>query len=255
MNARTDNAVALEVVDLAFSYGAKPALQDVSFAVSPGEFKVLLGPNGAGKTTLFSLITRLYDSRQGRIAVEGWDLRGQTRRALANMGVVFQLPTLDLDLSVRQNLLYHAALHGMDRARALERIEVELGRLGMAERKHEKTRRLNGGHRRRVEIARALMHEPHLLLLDEPTVGLDVPTRRDIVEHVHRLARDDGIAVLWATHLIDEISDDDSVIVLHEGRIRADGGVAEVSAAAGASDVGGAFDRLTVGAGASGAGK
>ncbi|MCH7888456.1 MAG: ATP-binding cassette domain-containing protein [Proteobacteria bacterium] len=247
MNAGTDNAVALEVVDLAFSYGAKPALEDVSFAVSPGEFKVLLGPNGAGKTTLFSLITRLYDSRQGRITVEGWDLRGHTRRALANMGVVFQLPTLDLDLSVRQNLLYHAALHGMDRARALERIEVELGRLGMAERKHEKTRRLNGGHRRRVEIARALLHEPHLLLLDEPTVGLDVPTRRDIVEHVHRLARDDGIAVLWATHLIDEISDDDSVIVLHEGRIRADGGVAEVSAAAGASDVGGAFDRLTGG--------
>ena len=250
MNAGTESANTLEVADLAFSSGAKPALRDVSFAVSPGEFKVLLGPNGAGKTTLFSLLTRLYDSPGGRISVAGWDLRTETRRALTLVGVVFQQPTLDLDLSVRQNLLYHAALHGMDRRRALERIAAELGRLGMAERGDEKVRRLNGGHRRRVEIARALMHEPKLLLLDEPTVGLDVPTRRDIVAHVHALASDGGIAVLWATHLIDEVFDGDSVIVLHEGKIRADGSVAEVIAAAGAADVGGAFDRLTGGAGA-----
>ncbi len=245
----TSSADTLEVNDLSFAYGAEPALRNVTFAVAPGEFKVLLGPNGAGKTTLFSLITRLYDSPQGRVSVEGWDLRGQTRRALANIGVVFQQPNLDLDLSVRQNLLYHAALHGMGRSLALERIEVELARLGMADRGGEKIRRLNNGHRRRVEIARALMHRPVLLLLDEPTVGLDVPTRRDIVEHVHGLTRDNGIAVLWATHLIDEVFDDDSVIVLHQGRVRADGGVADVIAASGASDVGGAFDRLTGGAG------
>lgn len=249
MNTKTDNAHSLEVIDLSFRYGAKPALRDVTFAVTPGEFKVLLGPNGAGKTTLFTLITRLYDSPQGRIVIEGWDVRGQSRRALANIGVVFQQPTLDLDLSVRQNLLYHAALHGMDRARALERMEVELARLGMADRRDEKIRRLNNGHRRRVEIARALMHRPVLLLLDEPTVGLDVHMRRDIVEHVHGLTRNDGIAVLWATHLIDEIFDDDSIIVLHEGRVRADGSVADVIAAAGAMDVSGAFDRLTGGAG------
>lgn len=249
MNTKTDNAYSLEVIDLSFRYGAKPALSDVTFAVAPGEFKVLLGPNGAGKTTLFTLITRLYDSPQGRIVIEGWDVRGQTRRALTNIGVVFQQPTLDLDLSVRQNLLYHAALHGMDKDLALERMEVELARLGMADRANEKTRGLNNGHRRRVEIARALMHRPVLLLLDEPTVGLDVPTRRDIVEHVHGLTRNDGIAVLWATHLIDEISDDDSIIVLHQGRVCADGGVADVVAAAGAMDVAGAFDRLTGGAG------
>ncbi|MCH7478182.1 MAG: ATP-binding cassette domain-containing protein, partial [SAR324 cluster bacterium] len=119
----------------------------------------------------------------------------------ANIGVVFQQPTLDLDLTVRQNLLYHAALHGLGRTESLARIETELGRLGMAERARERVRRLNGGHRRRVEIARALLHRPGLLLLDEPTVGLDVPTRQAIVAHVHSLAREDGVAVLWATHL------------------------------------------------------
>ncbi len=112
------------------------------------------------------------------------------------MGVVFQQPTLDLDLTVRQNLLYHAALHGLGRAEGLTRIEAELGRLGMAERARERVRRLNGGHRRRVEIARALLHRPGPLLLDEPTVGLDVPTRQAIVAHVHSLAREDGVAVL-----------------------------------------------------------
>ena len=239
---------ALEVSGLSFNYGPNPVLDDVSFAVGAGRFKVLLGPNGAGKTTLFSLITRLFDSPAGGIKVDGVDLRGDTLRALGRMGVVFQAPTLDLDLSVRQNLMYHAALHGMEKPDALERMGVELKRLGMAERSGEKVRQLNGGHRRRVEIARALMPRPRLLLLDEPTVGLDVPTRRDIVEHVHALARDDGIAVLWATHLIDEISDEDEVIVLHHGRVRADGNAAQVMDAAGSESISGAFDSLTQGA-------
>ncbi len=245
MNGETGSIVALEVSGLGFSYGAARALDDVSLTVERGEFKVLLGPNGAGKTTLFSLITRLYDAPVGRIAVAGADLLRHTGRSLARMGVVFQQPTLDLDLTVRQNLLYHAALHGMPRAEAARRMAVELDRLGLAERAGERVRGLNGGHRRRVEIARALMHGPELLLLDEPTVGLDVPTRRDIVDHVHRLARDDGVAVLWATHLIDEVDDGDSVIVLHEGRIRADGRLDEVLRQTGADDLAAAFDRLT----------
>jgi len=160
------------------------------------------------------------------------------------MGVVFQQPTLDLDLNVRQNLLYHAALHGMKKSDAIERIETELTRFGMLERQNEKVRRLNGGHRRRVEIARALMHNPELLLLDEPTVGLDVHSRRDIVEHVHRMAREQNIAVLWATHLIDEIYDDDRVIVLHQGKICADGTVPEVTAVTGTENIADAFDKI-----------
>jgi len=240
-----DSPAILEVSRLGFSFGPKRALDDVSLGLGAGEFKVLLGPNGAGKTTLFSLITRLYESAEGEIRIEGAELRRDPGRALARMGVVFQQPTLDLDLTVRQNLLYHAALHGLGRAESLARIETELGRLGMAERAGERVRRLNGGHRRRVEIARALLHRPGLLLLDEPTVGLDVPTRQAIVAHVHRLAREDGVAVLWATHLIDEVAADDSVAVLHEGRRCAQGSLSEVLAETGAADIGAAFAALT----------
>jgi ABC-2 type transport system ATP-binding protein len=243
----TPQTAALQVSGLSYSYGANLVLSDVGFRVAEGRFKVLLGPNGAGKTTLFSLITRLFESPTGDIRVDGTELRSDSRRSLARMGVVFQAPTLDLDLSVRQNLLYHAALHGIKKSDAEGCVETELARLGMGERTDDKVRKLSGGHRRRVEMARALLHRPSLLLLDEPTVGLDVPTRRDIVEHVHRLARDDGIAVLWATHLIDEISDDDDVIVLHQGQVRADGVLGDVVRAAGAKNIAEAFDKLTGG--------
>jgi ABC-2 type transport system ATP-binding protein len=236
--------LALEIVDLSFRFGNKTALEDVGFSVGLGQFKVLLGPNGAGKTTLFSLVTRLYDSVQGQIQVRGINLRADPHMALARMGVVFQQPTLDLDLNVRQNLLYHAALHGIKKSDAIERIETELTRFGMLERQNEKVRELNGGHRRRVEIARALMHSPELLLLDEPTVGLDVHSRRDIVEHVHRMAREQNIAVLWSTHLIDEIYDDDMVIILDQGKICADGTVSEVIAETGTENIADAFDKI-----------
>ena len=240
----SQDELALEIAGLGFRFGNKLALDEVSFSVAAGQFKVLLGPNGAGKTTFFSLVTRLYDSAQGQIRVNGVKLQDAPGKALAQMGVVFQQPTLDLDLNVRQNLLYHAALHGMQKSHAIERIETELTRFGMLERQYEKIRQLNGGHRRRVEIARALLHQPRLLLLDEPTVGLDAPSRQDIVEHVHRLAQEQNIAVLWATHLIDEIFDDDSVIILHQGKVCVDGSVTQVVAQAGAENIGDAFNKI-----------
>lgn len=236
---------ALAIEDLSYSFGKDFALRDVAFTVAAGEFKALLGPNGAGKTTLFSLITRLYDAREGRVAIAGFDLRACSTRALRHIGVVFQLPTLDLDLNVRQNLRYHAALHGLSRTQADDRIDTELGRLDIAGRAGDRVRELSGGHRRRVEIARALLHRPSLLLLDEPTVGLDVPSRRDIVAHVHRLAAHDGIAVLWATHLIDEVASGDNVIVLHRGEVRAQGTLDAVNAIAGCATLADSFNALT----------
>ena len=217
----------LAVEDLSHSYGRTLALDGVSFSVPPATFCALLGPNGAGKSTLFSLLTRLFVPDSGRIAVAGHDLDGNPRAALARMGVVFQQPTLDLDVSVAENMLYYAALHGLDRRAARPRVAAALDRLAMAERAHEKVRALNGGHRRRMEIARALLHEPDVLLLDEPTVGLDAATRDSIVAHVHDLATD-GLTVLWATHLVDEVRDDDALVILHRGHIVADGRAKDV---------------------------
>jgi ABC-2 type transport system ATP-binding protein len=242
------NQGALVVNEISFSYSGKKALDKVSFAVNQGECAVLLGPNGAGKSTLFALITRLYDSRDGDIKIGGYNIKRDTCKALACLGVVFQQSTLDIDLSVLQNLNYHAALHGMGRKQAKQRIEQELDRLNMYDRRFEKIRHLNGGHRRRVEIARALLHKPSLLLLDEPTVGLDVPSRQDIVEHVHKLAHNDNIAVLWATHLIDEIYPDDKLIILHKGQIKADGTVDSVLQQTATATVKDAFFSLTQGA-------
>lgn len=238
---------ALEVDGLRHAYGPNAfALEDVGFRVMPGAVTRLLGPNGAGKSTLFALATGLLRPTAGRIRVHGHDLEREPGRALARMGVVFQQPTLDLDLTVTQNLRYFAALHGIGRREADRRIETELTRLDLFERHREKVRALNGGHRRRVEIARALLHRPALLLLDEPTVGLDIPARRALIRHVQALCTEDGIAVLWATHLIDEIDPErDRVVVLHRGRVRADGPVAAVNAGAGCATVAETFDRLT----------
>ena len=213
--------MTLSVSNLSFSYGKKEALKGVSFALTPG-FCALLGPNGAGKSTLFALLTRLFTAPGANIQIAGHDLTGAPRQALAALGVVFQQPTLDLELSVRQNLRYFAALHGLSGRDANARIDHALARLDMSDRADEKVRRLNGGHRRRTEIARVLIHDPKVLLLDEPTVGLDAATRAAITDHVHDLAKD-GMTVLWATHLTDEINDDDHLLILHQGRILADG--------------------------------
>ncbi|MDJ0827061.1 MAG: ABC transporter ATP-binding protein [Rhodobacter sp.] len=210
----------LRVQDLSFAYGPKQALDAVSFTVEQGAFCALLGPNGAGKSTLFSLLTRLFTTPDGSIEIAGHDLAKAPGKALAEIGVVFQQQTLDLDLTVHRNLKYFAALHGLSGRAADAKILESLEKLDMAERANEKVRALNGGHRRRTEIARALIHGPSVLLLDEPTVGLDAASRAAIVDHVHSLAQD-GLTVLWATHLTDEIRKQDQLVILHQGRILA----------------------------------
>ncbi|RKK04170.1 ATP-binding cassette domain-containing protein [Pseudoroseomonas wenyumeiae] len=236
---------ALEVSGLSHAYGARRVLHEVSLRVMPGEFTVLLGPNGAGKSTLFALLTRLFDARQGSIRIFGAELRRQPGLALAQLGVVFQQPTLDPDLSLRQNLAYSAALHGLGRAEARARTSEELARVELAHRAEEVVRGLSGGQRRRVEIARALLPRPRLLLLDEPTVGLDAASRAFVLDHVRRLCQEEGLAVLWATHLIDEVDAAARVVVLHQGHVRAAGTVAEILAAGGAGTLREAFARLT----------
>jgi ABC-2 type transport system ATP-binding protein len=236
---------ALSIEGVSHSYGPRRALIDVSFAVQPASFTALLGLNGAGKSTLFSLITRLFGIQIGRIGIFGHDIGRAPSEALRLLGVVFQPRTLDLDLSLRQNLLYHAALHGIARREAGLRSQEVLSRIGLADRAASKVRDLSGGQMRRLEIARALLHRPRLLLLDEATVGLDVKARADILGHVRQLVTEQGIGVLWATHLFDEIIATDDLVVLHQGKVLAHDQVARVIAAAGAQDVNSAFARLT----------
>ena len=150
---------------------------------------------------------------------------------------MFQPRTLDLDLSLTQNLLYHAALHGISRREAAARSAALLARIGLADRARSKVRDLSGGQMRRLEIARALLHRPRLLLLDEPTVGLDVKARADIISHVRQLVAEQGIGVLWATHLFDEINAGDDLVVLHQGKVLAQGPMSRVVTEAGAQDV------------------
>lgn len=247
-DVREVQTAALAIDDLSFSYSGKKALDRISFEVKSSECTLLLGPNGAGKSTLFSLITRLYDSRDGKIQLCGHDVKKETGLALGKLGVVFQQTTLDLDLTVMQNLRYHTALHGLGCRLANQRIQEELERMNMYERRSEKIRQLNGGHRRRVEIARALLHKPALLLLDEPTVGLDVPSRHSIVEHVHQLVTEGGLAVLWATHLMDEIYPDDQLVILHKGQVKGKGTVDDLLKATNTSSINEAFNYFTQGA-------
>ncbi len=214
---------ALAVRGISHSFGAIQALKDVSFTVPRGAFTALVGINGAGKTTLFSLITRLYDSTSGAIEVGGFDARRQPGEALSRLGVVFQSRALDLDLTLKQNLLYHAALHGIGRQTALVRIDEVLHLVGLSDRIGVKAAALSGGQQRRAEIARSLIHRPDLLLLDEAAAGLDVRSRQEVLAVVRRLIAGQGVSTLWATHAFDEIEADDPVVVLHRGAVLAQG--------------------------------
>jgi ABC-2 type transport system ATP-binding protein len=236
------DAPALDVRHASHRFGAHTALDDFSLTVPRGRFVALLGPNGAGKTTLFSIVTRLYGSRTGQVRVFGHDLHRQPSKALACVGVVFQPRTIDPDLGVRQNLAYHAALQGMAGRAAGARIDALLARVGLADRAGDKVRSLSGGQVRRLEIARALVHAPRLLLLDEATVGLDVEARRSIGELVRDLVRREDVAALWATHLLDEIEPGDDVAVIDRGRLLARDLAGRIAAEQGDGAFGPAFE-------------
>ncbi len=217
----------LEVNQVDFSYGNKKVLENISFSIEEGTFCVLLGLNGAGKSTIFSLITRLQNLVVGEISINNFPIKDYSN-ALKDIGIVFQEPTLDLDLTVRQNLFYYGSLKGLDFKETILSIEDEIKKLELESHLDTQVRKLNGGHRRRVEILRALINKPKLLLLDEPTVGLDLKSRFDILEYVRNLVHTKNITVLWITHLFDEIEENDSVAVIKTGKIVESGIVKEI---------------------------
>ncbi|QRZ13029.1 ATP-binding cassette domain-containing protein [Paracoccus methylovorus] len=231
---------ALSIQNVSHNFGSFQALKDVSLTVPRGGFTALLGVNGAGKTTLFSLITRLYDNRSGRIEVAGHDLRHKPGAALARLGVVFQSRALDADLTVAQNMEYHAALHGIPRREARVRAVEVLAQVDLSDRLDAKVSALSGGQQRRAEIARALIHRPQILLLDEATVGLDVKSRAEVVALTRELTRG-GVSALWATHILDEIRPEDGLVILHKGEVLAHGNAGQI----GGDDLTATFLRLT----------
>jgi ABC-2 type transport system ATP-binding protein len=240
-----DTTPSLVVSGVSHAFGDKGVLDNVSLTVPQGAFVVLLGLNGAGKSTLFSLVTRLYDNVSGQISIRGFDVRRRPSQALQKLGVVFQSRTLDSDLTLLQNLKYHAALHGFKGADAAARAARSLDVVGLADRANDKVRALSGGQTRRVEIARSLMHRPDLLLLDEATVGLDIGSRESVVKIVRDLVAKEGLGVLWATHLMDEVRPGDHVVVLHKGRVLFNGSVPDFLKSTGKDSVSSAFRAIT----------
>jgi ABC-2 type transport system ATP-binding protein len=241
---------ALLLDNVVKTYGPIRAVDGVTLKVCAGEFIALLGPNGAGKSTLFQLLSGLFVPDSGHIEIMGHNMLRDPVPALAKLGIVFQQPTLDLELTVTDNLLFHAGLHGIPRGVAKARIKTELARLDLAERARDKAIQLSGGNRRRIELARALLHEPRVLLMDEATVGLDPASRSDLLRLIMTMRAERSVAVLWATHLCDEVSNADRVIVLHHGKVLADMQPEQLIARTGAATVEQAFLAMTGGNGA-----
>lgn len=235
----------LQVQHLTKRYGERAALNGLSLSIPAGQFVALLGPNGAGKSTLFQVLTGLFVADEGEVSVAGESLRHTAVKALKHIGVVFQQMSLDLDLSVRRNLQFHADLHGLPRATAKERITQGCDALGTTADLDRTVRELSGGNRRKVELVRALLHRPAVLLMDEPTVGLDPKSRRDLMAAVRADVSARQTSVLWATHLVEEAEAADRVVVLHKGRLLADGTPANVPEQLGGTGLEEAFIRAT----------
>src|SRR5580704_2331495 len=210
---------AFEVADLSFSYGDRPALSTVEFTIARGEIFGFLGPNGGGKSTLFRLLSTLTPIQSGNARILGCDLRGATQALRRRIGVVFQSPSLDGKLTVAENLAIHGNLYGMRGARLRERTRTMLERLDVNDRADDLAETLSGGLRRRVELAKALLHEPELLLLDEPSTGLDPAARREFFALLTRLRESDGVTIVLTTHYMEEAERCDRIGILDQGRL------------------------------------
>lgn len=229
---------------LSFYYGKTCVLANLDLAFHAG-FNVLLGPNGAGKSTFIALLTHLKKPSSGYIEYDGLRIDQAQANIMARFGVVFQEPTLDMDLTVEQNLCYHGALHGLSKREVLRRSEPLLEGLGLTGRLKDKIRQLNGGHRKRLEIVRALVHKPSILLLDEASVGLDNQSRAQIINYIRELAITSSLCVIWTTHLLDEIKPDDHLVVLTKGVLVASGTVSDLISKTQVSNVSDLYISLT----------
>lgn len=209
---------AVEVTDLRARWGRSEAIRGLDFSAPAGLVTAILGPNGAGKSTLFTILTTLKKPASGTVRVLGHDVVTEPQTVRAQLGVVFQEPTLDRDLTVQRNLEMHASLYGVRREQARTRIDALLCRTGLDERAHDRVDKLSGGLARRVELVRALIHRPRLLILDEPTVGLDPAARHTFWATVDSMRRRTGVTVVYSTHYMDETELAHHVVVMKDGQ-------------------------------------
>ncbi|MFB7912979.1 ABC transporter ATP-binding protein [Streptomyces sp. NPDC056061] len=210
---------AFEVTDLVVRHGGVTAVRNVSISSPPGRVTALLGPNGAGKSSLLAVVSTAARPDAGTVRIFGHDTREAPTAARRRLGLVFQERTLDKELSVERNLWFHARLYGMKRADARERIGLLLELFDLTDRRRRPVEELSGGLARRVEIARALVHRPGLVILDEPTNGLDPTARATVWDDLLRLRDELGVTVLYATHYMDEAEYADEIVILRQGRI------------------------------------
>jgi len=221
MPDRTTPAAIIKVEDLRRRFGPLDAVKGVSFEVAQGEVFGFLGPNGAGKTTTINMLCTLLRPSSGRASVNGFDVLSQRSDVRRSIGLVFQQPTLDETLTAEQNLRFHAHAYGMPANLRERRIRELLSMVELWDRRKSRVRTFSGGMKRRLEIARGLLHQPKVLFLDEPTLGLDPQTRRRIWEYLAELRTRDGLTIFLTTHYMDEAEHCDRIAVIDHGRIAA----------------------------------
>ncbi|HUB80893.1 MAG TPA: ABC transporter ATP-binding protein [Bryobacteraceae bacterium] len=213
----------IQVQNLTHRYGDRVALSNVSFEVKKGEIFGLLGPNGGGKSTLFRILSTMMVPTGGQAFIAGHDVVRDPAAVRRQVGVVFQTQSLDKALTVEENLRAQGHLHGLSGAVLRERMEGAMKRLGLLDRRKDLVDTLSGGLRRRVEIAKALLHRPQVLLMDEASTGLDPAARRDVSRHVENLRQGEGVTILLTTHILEEADRCDRLVLLHQGKIVSQG--------------------------------
>ncbi len=218
----------IQVQNLTHRYGDRVALANVNFEVKKGEIFGLLGPNGGGKSTLFRILSTMMVPTEGRTMIAGYDVTQNPAEVRRHVGVVFQTQSLDKALTVEENLRSQGHLHGLSGATLRERMARAMERLGIADRRKDLVETLSGGLRRRVEIAKALLHRPQVLLMDEASTGLDPAARRDLSRHVEDLRDHEGVTILLTTHILEEADRCDRLALLHQGKIVAHGSPGEL---------------------------
>ena len=235
--AAVSDSIAISVEKLEHHYGQRQAINSLDLQINRGQIFALLGPNGCGKTTLFRVLSTLIPIQQGNASLLGYDLRTQPDWVRRHLGVVFQAPSVDKKLTIAENMRYHGLIYGLAGKQLQDRCEAMRRRLGLADRAGDRTETLSGGLRRRVELAQGMLHQPQLLILDEPSTGLDPGARSDLWRYLAELRDQEGVTILLTTHLLDEAEKADQIAIMHQGVVAASGTAADLRASVGGDSI------------------